>query len=100
MRRSTLSPRGAAGSLEDLASRGRLIGGQRVDRARLRRRVARRARRLAGRAGLVALAVAVLVGLALAAGWLAASPRFAVASVEVTGQSRLSREAIEEAAGI
>ncbi len=100
MRRSALSPRGATGPLEDLASRGRLMAGQRIDRHRLRRRVARRARRVAGRAGLMALGVGVVGALALFAGWLAASPRFAVASVEISGQSRLSREAIEAAAGI
>ena len=95
MRRSALSPRAAAGAFEDLASRGRLIGRQRVDRSRLRRRVARRARVIAGRAGLVALGVSGLL-----AGWLLKSPRFAVSSVEVRGQSRLSREAIETAAAI
>jgi len=100
MRRSTLTPRGGTGTFEDLASRGRLMSGQRVDRARLRRRVARRARRVAGRAGLFALGLGALGVIALLAGWLAASPRFAVASVEVSGQSRLSRETIEETAGI
>ena len=98
MRRSTLSPRAAAGAFEDLASRGRLIGRQRVDRSRLRRRVARRARVIAGRAGLVALGVVALGVSGLLAGWLLKSPRFAVSSVEVSGQSRLSREAIETAA--
>ena len=34
MRRAALSPRAAAGAFEDLASRGRLIGRQRVDRSR------------------------------------------------------------------
>ena len=100
MRRSTLTPRGGTGTFEDLASRGRLMSGQRVDRARLRRRVARRARRVAGRAGLFALGLGALGVIALLAGWLAASPRFSVASVEVSGQSRLSRETIEETAGI
>jgi cell division protein FtsQ len=100
MRRSTLSPRAAAGAFEDLASRGRLIGRQRVDRSRLRRRVARRARVIAGRAGLVALGVVALGVSGLLAGWLSKSPRFAVSSVEVSGQSRLSREAIETAAAI
>ena len=100
MRRTTLSPRAAAGAFEDLASRGRLIGRQRVDRSRLRRRVARRARVIAGRAGLVALGVVALGVSGVLAGWLLKSPRFAVASVEVSGQSRLSREAIETAAAI
>jgi cell division protein FtsQ len=100
MRRSALSPRGTAGGFEDLALRGRLIGGQRVDRYRLRRRVARRARRVAGGAVMLALGVVALGLTALLAGWLLASPRFAIASVEVTGQSRLTREAIEAAADI
>jgi len=100
MRRSALSPRAAAGAFEDLASRGRLIGRQRVDRSRLRRRVARRARVIAGRAGLVALVVVALGVSGLLAGWLLKSPRFAVSSVEVSGQSRLTREAIETAAAI
>jgi cell division protein FtsQ len=100
MRRSALSPRAAAGAFEDLASRGRLIGRQRVDRSRLRRRVARRARVIAGRAGLVALAVAALGASGLLAGWLLSSARFAIASVEVSGQSRLSREEIETVAAI
>src|SRR6185503_6657038 len=94
MRRSALSPRAAAGAFEDLASRGRLIGRQRVDRSRLRRRVARRARVIAGRAGLVALGVVALGVSGLLAGWLSKSPRFAVSSVEVSGQSRPNRVAI------
>jgi len=97
MRRSALSPRGAIGELEDLASRGSLIGGQRVDRSRMRRRVVRR---VARRAGLVALGLGVLAAGALLAVWLLSSPRFAVAAVEVSGHSRLSREAIEAAASI
>ena len=100
MRRSALSPRAATDAFEDLASRGRLIGRQRIDRSRLRRRVARRARLIAGRAGVVALVALALGVSGLGVGWLLKSPRFAVASVEVKGQSRLSREEIEAAAGI
>src|SRR5262249_59981196 len=100
MRHSALSARGGAGGFPDLASRGRLIAGQRVSRSRSRRRVARRARQVAGRAALVGLGAAGLAAAALLAGWLLASPRFAVASVDVSGQNRLSREAIEEAAGV
>jgi cell division protein FtsQ len=76
------------------------MAGQRIDRHRLRRRVVRRARRLAGRLGLAALGLGIAGGIALLGSWLMASPRFAIASVEVTGQSRLSREDIEGAAGI
>ena len=101
MRRSTvLSPRGAPVELPDLASRDRLIAGQRVSAYRLRRRVARRARAMAERVVLLGVAGAVLFGVALAARWVLGSPRFAVTEVEVTGQSRLTREEIEAAAGI
>ncbi len=101
MRRSALSPRGGpAGTGEDLASRRRLIAGQRIDRSRLRRRVARRARYVAGRAGLLALAIVGLGACGLGGGWLLRSPRFTVTAVEVSGQHRLSREDIEAAAGI
>ena len=100
MRRSALSPRGASGAFEDLAVRGRLIGAQRIDRYRLRRRVARRARVIAWRAGAIALLLLGLAGTGVLGGWLLRSPRFAVATVDVSGQSRLSREQIEAAAGI
>jgi len=99
-RAAVLSPRGTPVELPDLASRGRLIAGQRVSSFRLRRRVARRARFIVG--GLVALIVigGGVEGAALGAAWLARSPRFAVTSIEVTGQSRLSRDDIVAAAGI
>jgi cell division protein FtsQ len=101
MRRSAvLSPRGAPPGFEDLASRGGLIAGQRVNRHRLRRRVARRARWVAGRLLFLTLGAVILGASALLTGWLLASPRFAVASVDVSGQSRLTREEIEAAAGI
>jgi cell division protein FtsQ len=100
MRRSALSPRGTLSELEDLASRRPLIGGQRVDRSRMRRRIARRARRVAARAGLVALGLIGVAAVALLATWLLSSPRFRVATVEVRGQSRLSRDVIEAAADV
>lgn len=100
MRRSALSPRAAGGAFEDLASRGRLIGRQRIDRSRLRRRVARRARHVVTRVLLLALGAVLLGGTAVLGGWLLSSPRFAVASVDVSGTSRLSREDIASAAGI
>jgi cell division septal protein FtsQ len=99
-RTAVLSPRGAPVELPDLASRGRLIAGQRVSAYRLRRRVARRARSIAGRVVLLAAVGAVLAGLLLAARWFLGSPRFAVTAVEVSGQSRLTREEVEAAAGI
>ena len=100
MRRSALSPRAAAAAFEDLATRDRLIGRQRIDRSRLRRRVARRARHVARRVGIAAVVLLLLGASGLLAGWLLRSPRFEIASVEVSGQSRLSREEIETAAAI
>jgi len=99
-RTAVLSPRGAPAELEDLASRNRLIAGQRISSHRLRRRVARRARWIATRIALLAAGAAALGGSTLAAGWVLRSSRFAVSSVDVTGQSRLTREEIEAAAGI
>jgi cell division protein FtsQ len=97
---AVLSPRGVPGELGDLASRGRLIAGQRISAHRRRRRAARRARWLIARLTWI-LAVLVVIGLgALGASWLLRSPRFAVTSVAVTGQSRLTREDVEAAAGI
>ena len=55
---------------------------------------------MAERVVLLAAASAVLAGAALAASWVLRSPRFAVTAVEVAGQSRLTREQIEAAAGI
>ena len=100
MRRSALSPRAAAAACEDLATRDRLIGRQRIDRSRLRRRVARRARHVARRVGIAAVVLLLLGASGMLAGWLLRSPRFEIASVEVSGQSRLSREEIETAAAI
>ena len=96
-RLSVLSPRRLDRELEDWGERRALVGHQRVDR---RRRVARRARRLAPVA-LAALVVLALSGAgALGARWLLTSPRFAVAEVEVRGASRLAAEEIIAASGI
>ena len=96
-RLSVLSPRRLDHQLEDWGERRSLVGHQRVDR---RRRVARRARRLAP----VALAAVVVLALsgagALGVRWLLTSPRFAVAEVEVRGGSRLAAEEIIAASGI
>jgi cell division protein FtsQ len=99
-RTAVLSPRGATVDLPDLASRGRLIAGQRVGFQRVRRRLARRARAIAGGIAILVLAGAAWEGATLGAAWAARSPRFAVSVVEVTGQSRLSRDEIVAAADI
>lgn len=101
MRRSAvLSPRGAAAELPDLASRGRLVAGQRINSYRRRRRVTRRARRFAVGMLWVLGVLAVLAGTAWAGRWFFRSPHFAVATLEVSGQRRLTREAIETVADI
>jgi cell division septal protein FtsQ len=99
-RAAVLSPRGGSVELPDLASRGRLIAGQRIRWHRFRRMLARRARWVATGGGLVFLAVAAWQGAVLGTAWAARSPRFAVTLVEVTGQSRLTREEILAAAAI
>jgi cell division protein FtsQ len=86
--------------LPDLASRRRLIAGQRVNSHRVRRRVARRARRLARRVTVMLAVASLLAGAAFAANWALHSPRFSVASVDVSGYSRLSREDVVTATGI
>ena len=96
-RLSVLSPRRLDRELEDWGERRGLVGRQRVDR---RRRLVRRARRLAPVA-LAAVAVLALSGAgALSVRWLLTSPRFAVAEVEVRGASRLGAEEIIAASGI
>jgi cell division protein FtsQ len=101
MRRvAVLSPRGAPVEMPDLASRDRLIAGQRINSYRLRRKVARRARWIAGRIVLLVSGVAVSAGIAFGVASAVRSPRFAVTSVEVTGQHRMTREDIVAAAGI
>jgi cell division protein FtsQ len=86
--------------LPDLASRRRLIAGQRVNSHRVRKRVARRARLVASRVAVALAVAAVLGGAAFGANWAVHSPRFSVASIEVNGQARLGRDEIVTAAGI
>src|SRR5262249_51430061 len=101
MRRgAVLAPRGASTEMPDLASRGRLIAGQRISRHRLRRRVARGARFIAVRLVWLAVAGALVSASALTVIWVTRSPRFAVRVVEVTGQSRMTREEIQAASGL
>jgi cell division protein FtsQ len=98
--RAVLSPREVSSGFEDLASRHRLMRGQRVDRYRLRRRAARRARWIMGRLAIALIALGVVGAAATGVGWLLASPRFAVASVDVAGQKHVSLQEIEAAAGV
>ena len=97
---AVLSPRAQPVELSDLASRGRLIARQRVSSTRLRRRVARRARWIAARIAVTAAALAVVAGITLGGGFILRSPRFAVASVEVSGLRRLTLGEIAAAAAI
>ena len=99
-RTAVLSPRGGPVELPDLASRGRLIAGQRVNSARRRRRMARRVRYVVGALAALVVLGATIEAAALGAAWIARSSRFAVTSIEVTGQSRLNRDDIVTAAGI
>lgn len=96
-RTAVLSPRGAPRELEDLAEKGRLIAGQRVSRARMQRRLIRRARVLAIRLALLVAASAAVAGGGLGLRWMLTSARFAVTEIEVLGAHRLSREAIAAA---
>lgn len=100
MRGAVLSPRRLPGELPDLASRGRLIAGQRVSAHRRRRPVARCARAVVRHTVAMLVVLAVVAAGVLGVGWCLRSPRFAVTDVDVIGQSRLTREEIEAAAGI
>ncbi len=99
-RTAVLSPRGGSAELQDLASRRRLIAGQRVGLRRVRRKLARRARWIVTCVALLLLAGATWEGTVLGTAWAARSPRFAVTEVEVAGQSRLTRDEILAAADI
>ena len=96
-----LTPRGAAhGGLADLAEPTVAMADQRLHRRRRRRRVLRLARRLGTWIGGGLLAV--VLGGALASGgrWLLTAPPFAVASIEVAGQSQISANEVIEASGL
>jgi cell division septal protein FtsQ len=99
-RTAVLSPRGGSLELSDLASRGRLISGQRLGLRRFRRAFARGARWAAPPLALLLLVGATWKGAVLGTAWAARSPRFAVTAVEVAGHSRLRREEIVAAADI
>jgi cell division protein FtsQ len=96
--KALLSPRGGAPVLGDQGERVAFIARQRVGRGGRRRDARRRRVRRA------LVAVAVLAGLAGAGAgtwhWLVTSPRFAVASVEVRGASRVPVRRILAAAAV
>ena len=72
-RAAVLSPRGGPVEMPDLASRGRLIARQRISSDRLWRRVARRARWIAGRIMLLLSGAAVVAAAGLGGAWIAGS---------------------------
>ncbi|HSB40514.1 MAG TPA: FtsQ-type POTRA domain-containing protein [Methylomirabilota bacterium] len=73
---------------------------QRVSRARLARRVTRRARWVAARLVPIGLGAALLAAAGVGTAWLLTSPRFAITEVAVVGASRLTPEEIVAASGI
>src|SRR5713101_7356935 len=75
---SVISPRGGRARVEDLAEQGRAMARQRVSRARLARRMTRRARWVAARLVPIGVSLAVLAAGGAAIGWLLTSPRFAI----------------------
>ncbi len=86
---SVITPRAGRGRLEDWAERGPAMERQRISRARLARRVARRARWVTAHALPIGVALATLLAAGLGAVWLLTSPRFLITEVTVTGASRL-----------
>ncbi|MBI2218627.1 MAG: FtsQ-type POTRA domain-containing protein [Candidatus Rokubacteria bacterium] len=90
--------RADARPIADLGERSAFVAGQRVGRAR--RRQARRIARVCRLAGVALGVAAVAAVLGFTSHWLLASPRFAVAGVDVRGASRVATERIREAAGI
>lgn len=95
-----ISPRGGRGTMEDLAERGRAMSRQRVTRARMARRVTKRARWLAARLVPIGATLAALAAGGAGVHWLLTSPRFAVTEVAVVGASRLTPEEVVAASGI
>src|SRR3989442_6866497 len=93
-----ISPRNRASALADMGERSAFVAGQRVGRSR-RRRPRRRARlrRLLG-----AVLATIVITAAGGAGlhWLLTTQRFAVASIEVRGVSRVAPDQILAVAAI
>lgn len=92
------SPRSRLPVLPDLSERSAFVAGQRV--GRVRRRPPYRLRRLLRAAPIATLVVAASLGAALGAHWLLTTPRFAVASVDVRGTSRVTPARVLAAAAI
>jgi cell division protein FtsQ len=92
------SPRSRPPALPDLGERSAFVAGQRV--GRVRRRPRHRLRRLARLVPVAALVAAVGLAAGFGAHWLLTSPRFAVASVDVRGTSRVAPEQVLAAAAI
>jgi len=92
------SPRSRVSVLADLGERSAFVDRQRVGRPR-RSRPSRRAR-LRRRARIVVTVVLILAAVGAGGHWLLTTERFAVASVEVRGVSRMSPEQIVAAAAI
>ena len=93
-----ISPRGGPAGFTDLGERSALVAGQRVGRVRRHRRL--RLRRLGRAVALAALPLAALAGLALGGRWALTTPRFAVATIEVRGASRVPPAEIVAASSI
>jgi cell division protein FtsQ len=92
------SPRNRASVLADLGERSAFVHRQRVGRPR-RPRASRRAR-LRRLAETLASGALILAAAGAGGHWLLTTPRFAVASVQVRGASRMSPEQIVAAAAI
>jgi cell division protein FtsQ len=92
------SPRSRVSVLADLGERSAFVDRQRVGRPR-RARPSRRAR-LRRRAGIMLTVMLILAAVGAGGHWLLTTERFAVASVEVRGVSRMSPEQIVAAAAI
>jgi len=97
---AVLSPRGAALRLGDLAEPLAAMSGQRLDRRRLRRRALRLARRVGLWGGASFLVATLAVAVGWESRWLLRTALFSVERIEVIGQERLSAEAIVRASGI
>jgi cell division protein FtsQ len=102
MSKGLLSPRTRVSTLGDFGERSAFVGGQQVGRVRFKRR--RRTWPSVGRVlritAVTLLVAAIPAGLVAGGWWLATSPRFAVAAVDVGGAQHVTVERILEAARI